>query len=668
MGRLFWLLAAALAFAAVVAVPVVFDPAILQDVIGLNGTLEAKHAVLRAAGFLAAGCALLSAAIGGRRIVQWSVADVPVFAWLAYCASTLSFASDRPSGIGALFSLVAAVAIGVIVRTVAAIEGPGRVIRMLLTSALVAGAINFGVRILHGGPALTPGSEKFASHLFSHDNVAALLFVPLIALAGMWAWRARGSGRAVVAILALSCVAVLVLLRSKAGLIAAVAGPIGFVAAMAFWRLARASIAHSRARGALLGLATTGLLVALVWLPSRPGVSAFLKEQFNRFVTAADINYNAAYMRPAIWKSIFRMVEEHPLGVGIGNFTVALPPYDLEVTLRSHAHNQFLQVLAETGLIGFLLFAAFIVFVVGAMLVRATAPRPPGDDESYAVDFGVGAAFFVMLLQSVFETPLVFPFTALTWFVLAGIATRRTPPAEPRAIGAIGRGVCAALALGAFYAGTVPAAAPMIQFECFRAGSALLRANEFDAGVAQLERSIEVGFDNYSVRETLAQIYSAKADFGRALVHAERAIELCPNKYELHKVAGICRSRMGATDDALASFDRVDRLLRHSRETGYLRGEALLLGGRLDAAIKAIEDFRETVAESSALLLLLANAYYERAVKTTTLEDGRKAEELYSRFLAVGGSQPGGWVSERIRQIGHWRRTGELLGVPIPPK
>lgn len=668
MGRLFWLLAAALAFAAVVAVPVVFDPAILQDVIGLNGTLEAKHAVLRAAGFLAAAFALLAAAISGRRIVQWSLADVPAFAWLAYCAFTLTFATDAPSGIGALFSLVAAAAIGVIVRTVTASEGPGRVVRLLLTSALVAGAINFAVRILHGGPALTPGSEKFASHLFSHDNVAALLFVPLIALGGMWAWRARGSGRMVVAILALACVGVLVLLKSKAGLIAAVVGPLVFLGAMAFWRLARASVAHSRARATVLGLVTTGVLVALVWLPSRPGVSAFLKEQFNRFVTAADINYNAAYMRPAIWKSIFRMVEEHPLGVGIGNFTVALPPYDLEVTLRSHAHNQFLQVLAETGLIGFLLFAAFVVLVVGAMLARATAERPPGDDEAYAVDFGIGAAFFVMLLQSVFETPLVFPFTALTWFVLAGIATRRTPPAEPRPIGVVGRGACAVLAIAALYVGTVPAAAPMIQFECFRAGSALLRANEFDAGVAQLERSLEVGFDNYSVRETLAQIHSAKGAFDHALVHAERAIALCPYKYELHKVAGICFARLGRTDEALASFDRVDRLLRHTRETGYLRGEALLLGGRLDAAIKAIEDFRETVAESSPLLLLLANAYYARAMQNATLEDGKKAEELYSRFLAIGGSQPGGWVSERMRQIGHWRRTGELKGAPTAPK
>lgn len=668
MGRLLWLLAAALALAAVVAVPLVFDPAILDDVIGLNGTLEAKHAVLRAAGFLAAGCALLAAAISGRRRIQWSLVDVPLFGLLAYCAFTLTFAPDGPSGVGALFSLTAAAIIGVIVRTVAAAEGPGRVVRLLLWSVLAAGAINFGVRILHAGPTLTPGSEKFASHLFSHDNVAALLFVPLIALAGMWALWARGKTRLLVSVLAAAGIGVLVLLKSKAGLIAAIVGPLGFVAALAFWRLARASVAHSRARAALLGVVTTLALGALVWLPSRPGVSAFLKEQFNRFVTSADINYNAAYMRPAIWKSIFRMVEQHPLGVGIGNFTVQLPPYDLEVTMRSHAHNQFLQVLAETGGIGFLLFSAFVVLVLGAMLSRALEPRPPGDDDVRAIDIGVGAAFFVMLLQSVFETPLVFPFTALTWFVLAGIATRRVPPPEPPALGTLGRVACGVLAAVALYVGTVPAFAPMVQFERFRAGAASLRAGDVDGGTAQFERALDVGFDSYPVREQLAQIYSGSGAFDRALVHVDRAIQLCPYKFELHKVRGICLARVGRTDEALASFDQVDRLLRHSRETGYLRGEALILGGRTDAAIKAIESFRETVAESSSLLLLLANAYYDRALKTAALDDGKRAEELYSRFLAVGGSQPGGWVGERIRQIGHWRRTGELKGVVPPAK
>lgn len=668
MGRLLWLLAAALALAAVIAVPLVFDPAILESGFTLNGTLEAKHAVLRAAGFLAAGFALLAVAASGRSVVQWSLVDVPTFGFLAYCGYTLTFAPDTPNGIAAWSSLAAAAFIGIIARTVAAVEGPGRIIRWTMWSALGAGVINFGVRVLHAGPTLTPGSEKFASHLFSHDNVAALLFVPLIALAGMWALRARGRRRAWIALLAVACIAVLLLLKSKAGLIAAVIGPLGFIAAMAFWRMARASIAHSRTRAALLAVVTTGVLGVLVWLPSTPAASAFLKEQFNRFVTSADINYNAAYMRPAIWKSIFRMVEDHPAGVGIGNFSVQLPPYDLEVTTRSHAHNQFLQVLAETGFPGFLAFAALVVLAIGAMLSRAIAPRTQADDDADAIDYGVGAAFFVMLLQSVFETPLSYPFTALNWFVLVGVATRRPLAAQPRTVGPIGRVLCATLALFALYVGSVRASAPMIQFERFRAGAAHLSAGDFATGVDKIERALAFGSDSYLVRKRLAEIYSAGSAYDRALAHADRAIAMCPHDYELHRIRGGCLAHLGRTDEALAAFDQVDRLLRHPRETGYLRGEALVLGGRTDEAIRALEGFRETVAESSSLLLLLANAYYDRAVKVRDLGDGTKAEELYSRFLAVGGAQPGGWVTGRIRQIGHWRRTGELNGVKDPPK
>jgi O-antigen ligase len=77
--------------------------------------------------------------------------------------------------------------------------------------------------------------------------------------------------------------------------------------------------------------------------------------------------------RVDIWTVGWRMVEAHPIeGVGAGNFTTASIHYLLEpgAILRADfivdqpkvAHNTYLQVLAELGVVGFLLFMTILLF------------------------------------------------------------------------------------------------------------------------------------------------------------------------------------------------------------------------------------------------------------------------------------------------------------------
>src|SRR5262249_2205824 len=92
--------------------------------------------------------------------------------------------------------------------------------------------------------------------------------------------------------------------------------------------------------------------------------------------------------RTDLWKVSVKMWRDHPLeGVGTGNFTVVeprhalrnidLPPVDPAVADPTAAHNTYLHVLTELGLIGFVAFAGFLVgsLIVAWRSIKTLAAR-----------------------------------------------------------------------------------------------------------------------------------------------------------------------------------------------------------------------------------------------------------------------------------------------------
>ena len=110
--------------------------------------------------------------------------------------------------------------------------------------------------------------------------------------------------------------------------------------------------------------------------------------------------------RLAHWQAGQRMFDAHPwLGVGIGNYGVNYPTYALPHWYISlgHAHNIFLNFLAETGIIG---FAAFVAFWLGtAGLAWRIALRSTGYRAALAI--GVLGAWFYLSVHSMFDNLFV---------------------------------------------------------------------------------------------------------------------------------------------------------------------------------------------------------------------------------------------------------------------
>ncbi len=94
----------------------------------------------------------------------------------------------------------------------------------------------------------------------------------------------------------------------------------------------------------------------------------------SRFLSIASPGESSNRYRLYTWSGMSRMIAEHPGGIGVGEaaFAATYPQYAVSGTERvMHAHNLYLQIAAELGIAGLLLFLALLIGV----LCRAMARR-----------------------------------------------------------------------------------------------------------------------------------------------------------------------------------------------------------------------------------------------------------------------------------------------------
>lgn len=171
-----------------------------------------------------------------------------------------------------------------------------------------------------------------------------------------------------------------------------------------------AAIAFSTARGVWVG-ALVGLLVlaligrrgqGLPWLVGLLVVAALtfalspgLRAQAAPLFTLDGANAG----RVAIYQANRDIVAEHPvLGLGFGRYRTAAKPYYEpypQADRKSHAHNNFLQIAAEAGLVG---LAAFCLLFAWLLRLGWEAIRDAPDTDAWIVATGAWLGILVFLI------------------------------------------------------------------------------------------------------------------------------------------------------------------------------------------------------------------------------------------------------------------------------
>ncbi|CAN5389487.1 O-antigen ligase [soil metagenome] len=132
-----------------------------------------------------------------------------------------------------------------------------------------------------------------------------------------------------------------------------------------------------------------------------------------------------------IWKNTIVIFQDNSLyGTGMGTFENILPKYANssapdstgKLFVWNKAHNDYLQILAETGLIGGTLALWFLVTIFIAIW-RSLFLR---DRFKATLAIGCNSAIFALLVHSVFDYNLQIPSTALLFLILTAVSANLT--------------------------------------------------------------------------------------------------------------------------------------------------------------------------------------------------------------------------------------------------
>ena len=289
----------------------------------------------------------------------------------------------------------------------------------VISGALVAGSAILVIAMLIGfGPQVTYKADPSRTSIGgSYDpNDMALLFIVSIPFAVFMLKDARPRNRA----LLIAAIALMMIGMVKTG------SRGGFVGLIVIAGLILIRSSAQFRRYSVAAIAAGILLFALAAPPT-------YWERINTIVNYEDdYNIKENVGRLVVWRTGLKMVAAHPLtGVGISGFQTAYRTFS-NSKVEISPHNSFLQVAAELGVFGFLLFTAIIfVSIHGARRIRKLARQGKEDAELIWMASAVEVGFIGFVVSAFF---LTHAYTAIFCF-LAGIsaallARRRTPERE----------------------------------------------------------------------------------------------------------------------------------------------------------------------------------------------------------------------------------------------
>lgn len=193
-------------------------------------------------------------------------------------------------------------------------------------------------------------------------------------------------------------------------------GFVAFIAQIFFLLILTTETRNYGRLGLKIGLATVLLATIIIGAMLVGGENS--ETALSRIAETAnskDITTNRAH----IWSVTIDVIKNHfPLGTGIGGFAAAYTKYDTSNGSNQveQAHNDYLQVLADAGIIGLIIAGFFIfqLFKTGFKSIKTENLYRRG------IAIGAFAGCFAILVHSIFD--FVLHTTAITYFFLILVA------------------------------------------------------------------------------------------------------------------------------------------------------------------------------------------------------------------------------------------------------
>ncbi|OIN98478.1 hypothetical protein COY52_00260 [Candidatus Desantisbacteria bacterium CG_4_10_14_0_8_um_filter_48_22] len=267
----------------------------------------------------------------------------------------------------------------------------------------------------------------------------------------------------------------------------------------------------------------------------------------------------AVQYRLAIWKTSLLMFKEHPVaGVGTGVFKLHYPFYQAKLrqadplipfssSQESRVHNEYLQALAETGVIGiagFFWLAVCAIFYGVKYIAGAKEPR----QRIFLIGLVSGAS--VVLLDSVFAFPFHLTSHATLFWLFLGLI--------------VVIGESAGTQISAKDAGKPAGQEPVKQRSKIKKKMIVSRRSWELISVAWVASAVLIililrsFFGAFYYKQGI--VYGNNQMDQQSIESYKRAIKLSPYDPEIHFTWGYICLNSGMIDDGLAEFKLVEKL------------------------------------------------------------------------------------------------------------
>ena len=174
---------------------------------------------------------------------------------------------------------------------------------------------------------------------------------------------------------------------------------------------------HFWSRNRILIAITFAIIAGSFWVDLDPVVN-----RASQTIAAIETRSDFTTGRLSIWKDTLVMIGANPLlGVGLGAFKTAFPAYSHkdEPFAVSQAHNDYLQILADCGIIGGGIALWFIILIFRTVRIGLRSQDP----FFAGLALACGAGICAILVHSLVDFNLQLLSTALLFFLLLAVAS-----------------------------------------------------------------------------------------------------------------------------------------------------------------------------------------------------------------------------------------------------
>jgi O-antigen ligase len=189
------------------------------------------------------------------------------------------------------------------------------------------------------------------------------------------------------------------------------------------WLLARTRTSPDRPRFVGIAIVVFAAVALIVWLGAAKALERF---------TSLRIGEVTMSRRVSMIRGAAHIFKDHPIdGAGLGALVAVYPRYETlyDGKLVDHVHNDYIEMLAETGLLGGICGLAFLWILFRQ--ARACYAADQGHF-SRALHAGAMAGLCGILLHTFVDFNLHIPSNSLLFLVMAHLAT--TPPVATEAV------------------------------------------------------------------------------------------------------------------------------------------------------------------------------------------------------------------------------------------